>query len=427
MLLSARSRLRRWNPLPDGTTQVGAGFVVAGITSYGFLVISARALGPERYAPLSVLWAVVIVAGPGFFLPLEQEVSRAIASRRARGEGTSSVVRRAAMLGSGMAVVLLIATVATAGLSLDYLFERDVFLLLGLVLGLIGYWFSFLLRGVLSGSAQFRSYALLIGSEGLLRVAGCILLAAIGAETAGPYGLVIGLAPLLALPIVLGSDLGLDDPGPEAPWAEASHALGYLLAASVLTQLLINAAPIAVKLLSTEKTDAAAGRFLAGLVLTRVPVFLFQAVQAALLPKLSGFAGAQRVADFRSGFFRLMKLVLAVGISSTALAVLIGPNVLRIFFGEAFELGRRDLGYLAAGSALFMVALTLSQGLIALAAYRRVALGWLIGMAAFSAVTAMGSDLFLRVELGFATGCLAAAASMGNSFARELRGWEPPQ
>lgn len=46
----------RSNPLPEGTLAVGAGLIVSGVTSYGFLAISARALGPERYAPLGVLW-----------------------------------------------------------------------------------------------------------------------------------------------------------------------------------------------------------------------------------------------------------------------------------------------------------------------------------------------------------------------------------
>ena len=59
----------RSNPLPEGTLSVGAGLIVSGITSYGFLAISARALGPEKYAPLGVLWALTYVVCPGVFLP----------------------------------------------------------------------------------------------------------------------------------------------------------------------------------------------------------------------------------------------------------------------------------------------------------------------------------------------------------------------
>src|SRR5205807_10293590 len=69
--------------LPEGTPWVGAGLAVLGLTAYGFLILSARAVGPRRYASLSALWAAVYLAGPGFFLPLEQEVGRAVAARRA--------------------------------------------------------------------------------------------------------------------------------------------------------------------------------------------------------------------------------------------------------------------------------------------------------------------------------------------------------
>src|ERR1044072_1030141 len=67
----------RSNPLPEGTLAVGAGLIVSGITSYGFLAISARALGPERYAPLGVLWALTYVVCPRRFPPHKHEVGPA--------------------------------------------------------------------------------------------------------------------------------------------------------------------------------------------------------------------------------------------------------------------------------------------------------------------------------------------------------------
>lgn len=397
--------------------------MVAGVTAYGFLVLSARALGPERYSPLSVLWALVTVVGPGFFLPLEQEVGRAIASRRARGEGAGTAVRRAVLLGTLIAAVLIATSIAGADLLLSHLFEDDSLLLTGLLLALIGYSASYLVRGTLSGTAQFGTYGALIAIEGMLRLGGCVLLFMMGVHNAGPYGLVLGLAPLLALPVALRGDVSLAGPGTESSWRDVSHALGYLLIASVLAQLLVNSAPLAIKVLSTEQTDAAAGTFLAGLVMARIPLFLFQAIQAALLPKLSGLAGAQQTAEFRSGFSRLLKLVTAIGVVSTAVALAVGPELISFLFGEEFRLGNRDLGYLAGASALFMVALTFSQGLIALSAYRAVALGWLTGVGVFLIATAAGSDLFLRVELGFAGGCMASALTMGVAFTRRLRSW----
>src|ERR1044072_7103856 len=87
----------RSNPLPEGTLAVGAGLIVSGVTSYGFLAISARALGPERSAPRGLLEALPCVVSPGVSLPLEQEVGRPLSSRRAKGLGGGPLIRRAAL------------------------------------------------------------------------------------------------------------------------------------------------------------------------------------------------------------------------------------------------------------------------------------------------------------------------------------------
>jgi hypothetical protein len=82
---------------------------------------------------------------------------------------------------------------------------------------------------------------------------------------------------------------------------------------------------------------------------------------------------------------------------------------------------RRDLGLLAVGSAAFILALTLAQGLIALRGYRAAAMSWVVGIVVFVVATALGHDLLLRVELGFAFGSLAAAAAMGALLVARMR------
>jgi O-antigen/teichoic acid export membrane protein len=42
-------------------------------------------------------------------------------------------------------------------------------------------------------------------------------------------------------------------------------------------------------------------------LLARVPLFLFQAVQAALLPRLARLAAEGEIDEFRAGFRRLMR------------------------------------------------------------------------------------------------------------------------
>ena len=89
----------------------------------------------------------------------------------------------------------------------------------------------------------------------------------------------------------------------------------------------------------------------------------------------------------------------------------------RILFGQKFNLGHADVALLAAGSGLFILALTLSQALIALSGHRQAMVAWLIGLLAFLVATEfLSHDLFLRVELGSIAGAGVSAAAMGLFF-----------
>ena len=314
--------------------------------------------------------------------------------------------------------MLIAATAATGPLSLAHLFDDKVLLLVALMVALGGYYVEFLVRGVLSGNARFKPYGVILGAEAFLRMLACFGLAIVGVDTVGPYGVIIGLAPVAATLIGIRKERNLVTPGPDAPWSELSTALGYLLAGSVMAQLLVNAGVFAVQILADadqKGPGGVAGRFLNGLIIARVPLFMFQAVQAALLPKLAHLAGAGRHADFRTGLKRLLAVVVAIGSLATVTAFAIGPFVVTTMFGKGFELSHTDLGYLAAASAIYMLALALAQALIALANYSRVVLGWAAGLVAFVVVTALGHELLPRVEHGFLAGSIAAAVVMALS------------
>lgn len=399
--------------MPEGTIPVGAGLVIQGLTAYVFFVVAARALGPEKYSSLSVLWTLVFFAAPGFLFPLEQEVSRGVSARKALGSGGGPVMRRAAVLGAALVLGLMVLTLALSRAILDHLFDGQVLLLVGLIISLPAYAGVYLARGSLSGRGRFGSYGTLLWGEGVLRIVATIALAVVGVRSTGAFGLMIALPAIVALAVVLGRERGLVEPGAPAPWSELSGALGWLLVGAVLAQGFVNASVPLVKVLAAEGETAIAGQFQAGLIITRVPLFLFQAVQASLLPKLAGLAAAGHFADFRAGLRRLIVVVVAIGVLATAGAFAIGPIVLRLAFGSGFDkLGNADLGYLALASAAFMLAQALSQALIALSGHAKAALGWVVAIAVFAAGTALGGGLLPRVELGLVAGSIAGVAAM---------------
>ena len=201
----------------------------------------------------------------------------------------------------------------------------------------------------------------------------------------------------------LSKSLGLGSKGLDV-------ALGSLLVASLATQFMFNGGTVVVQLLASPAEQRAAGTFLNGRVLAFVPLFLFQAVTAALLPRLSALHSRGSRADFQRTVRRLLLFVGGLGAVAIAGAFVLGPAVLRLVFGPAFLLSSRDLALLAASCTALMAAQALGQGLIARTDYRGVVAGWLGGVAAFFVVVVLVRPLLLRVELGLVVGGLAAAA-----------------
>jgi O-antigen/teichoic acid export membrane protein len=411
---------RRRNPLPTGTAAVGVGLMVAGISAYGFLFVADKALSKAEYSPLGALWSLVFLAGPGLFLPLEQEISRALAERRARHQGGLPVVRRAATIGVGLGLGVLVLLIAGAGWITDHLFDHQFLLLVGLSLGLAGALAGHLTRGCMSGTGQFKGYGAYLGADGFIRVLGAVLCLVIGVKTAGPFGIALGVAGLLAVPVALLVQRPELEEGPEAAFAEVSSALGMLLLASLCAFAIMNIGPVLVKLMADDSQAEAAGRFVNGVVIARIPLFLFQAVQASLLPKLSTLAHSGHLGDFRSGLKRLLVAVAGLALLGTIVGAVIGPAVVEIMFPGA-DLGARTMGLLAAGAGIYMLAMACAQALIALGGHADQALGWFLGLATLlPTVWLVSDDLFLRVEVGLLVGSAVAFLAMAVMLARRL-------
>jgi len=400
--------------LPPGTLPVACGLMVYGVTAYGFLVIAGRALGPQRYAGVSVLWALTFLGAIGFFAPLEQEVARSMADRRARGTGQTLLVRRSAVMGGAVLVALLVGLAVSTPFVIGAIFDDQVSLALSLGLGLGAYYVMHLARGVLSGRKRLATYGVLLAAEGVIRLLACALLAVTGVRSAGAYGLVLAVSPLVAVVMVALSARGgvTVDAGGEAPWRDLWTSYGHLMVGAVASQLLVNGPAVAVKALATPGEQVLAGRLLAGLIVTRIPLFLFAAVQAALLPNLATLAAEGREKEFRAALLRLV--ILVAGLSSlTVLATfLVGPPALRLLFGADFSLGRGVLTGLAFGNALFLVALLCAQALIALRRHAVVGVGWLAGFAVFLMTSLLHQALAARVVLAFVAGSLVALLSL---------------
>jgi len=210
-------------------------------------------------------------------------------------------------------------------------------------------------------------------------------------------------------------------PSPAADVQELSTALGWLLVGSVLAQALVNAPPIAAKLVAHGSDSVAAGQVLTGTVLARLPLFAFAAVQAALLPGLAALVATGDRDGFIRGLTRLLGAAAVVTVAATLVAATVGQELLHLFFGDRYNLSNHVLMQLALASGIYMGAVIAGQSLLALRRYRAAAAGWAVGAVAFVVVAAVGGDLVTRVVDGFLLGTVAAAAALGLVLVQQVR------
>ncbi len=160
----------------------------------------------------------------------------------------------------------------------------------------------------------------------------------VGSTAPGPYGLALVLPPIAALLIAMRGQHGLLLPGPTAPYSELSSALGYLFVGSLLCQALSYAGYIAAIVLHNSHQQNLVGDLAVGIFIARIPILGFQAVQAALLPKLARLAGAGRDDEFRSSFRQLVLIVVGVGAIGVVGGFAAGHAVGQLLFGTKFTL-----------------------------------------------------------------------------------------
>jgi len=385
----------------------------------GFLAIASRRLAPADYSSLVVLTALLFGLGNGIMQPLEQELARAVSARRAHGLGPGPVIRRAVVLGGVFAAGVCVLVVVG-----QFFVQRDSingWLVVALVLGLLAFCAGHLARGVLSSHHRFGSYAGFFAADGIARVALAAVFGAVGVAAVGVYGLVFAITPFVGVAVALARQHGLLEDGPEAPWHELTKALGWLLLGTASLSMLLQSSTIAVDWLATPEQAGAAGVFNNGLQTARIPLFLFQAILAALLPKLSRLATTGDYDVFLVSLRRLMFAIFGLGALATLAAAVLGPLFMEIVFHSEYQLTSRDLALLSASFVVIMATICVDQALVALSAHPRMALGWLVALITFVVVTALGNDLFLRVELGLLSAAVVSLVWMSVNLLERLR------
>lgn len=413
--------------LLDGRTVLVLGLLVDGVGSYLYLSAGGRALGPDRFALVSVMWALLFLVGNGLFIPVEQELARSIASDAAGGRLRPAVggsVRQILAAAGGLALAACVVAVACSGVLRASLFRGEPGFVAAFVVGLLGVAATFVVRGVLAGTGHYVAYGAMFAADAVAKAVPALLLAARGVDSPVAYAWVMAGSAYAGIVVALltARPVGLPpDRGPTA-WSGVVSSLAFLLLTSVASLTLINLGTVTVELLSDPREGTAAGVFLSALVIARIPLFLFQALQAVILPRLSASAAIGDRRSFERDLRWLTTGLVVLTAAATLAAAAVGPAVVSILFGSEFDLiDGWDMALLALASMLLTATLTLNQAQIALHRQRESWWPWVAGLVVFTLVAANHrSELLTRVEWAMVWSAVAAVLVAAASLRRAV-------
>ena len=397
--------------VPPGVLRLGLGTAVLGLASYIHLALAGHVLSPNAKSAVSVLWTLAFSVGYSISMPIEQEMGRIIASEVERGRGTTAVLKRGAVLGAGLLGVVCLLLAVLSPLLAHKLFNGSYGMVAALAGAFAGLVVTAVWRGVLAGHGQFADYGRLMWMDGALRIVLAAVFAAAGVKSAIWFSLILTIAPLTALAAMTPRVRRALTPGGDLPWSAITRGMGLLIGSMLLSQVVLNIAVINVKLLAPAQVTLVSA-LLAALVLARVPLFVFGALQSALLPGLATAHAAGDTAGFRALVRRSTGIVVVLGLGSALGCVVIGPWSVRTLFGMANEIGVTDFAWLSVGSLFYMQAMVLGQALTAENRHREQLYAWIIGTAALAAVTFGPGGVTTRVELAYAVGSIVTAGAM---------------
>lgn len=396
------------------TAPVTLGLAMLGGSAYVYLAVAARLLGPEQFAPLAVLWTLVFTAVSGLLGPIEQEVGRLVATRRAREEGTGTVIRQ----GVGFTALIILLAAGTAVLARDplaqLLFRGRTTLVYVAAAAVACFAVVYLTRGVLAGHAQFTRYGTQLGIEGLIRGGGAVIALVAGLAWLDGLAWLLVLAPVVALLFTL-PPRRLMSSGPPEQWLQLGSHLATLTAIALLQASMINSPPVLAEILGGDGAEA--GIVLAALVVARIPLFVFGAVQAVVTPRLSAAAvhgGGAFATELRS----LTRLVLALAAAGVAVFGLLGPEIVTLAFGSPYPAARWLTVMLALSGGGFMIALLLSQAVVVQGRHATALACWVPAAVAMAGTTAAVAELGVRVAVGSLAGSVVATACLAVALRR---------
>ncbi|WP_403023525.1 hypothetical protein [Salinibacterium sp. GXW1014] len=375
-----------------GATQIVAATVVAGVAGYLVTWLVYRVVGPAPYALFAIFWATIYLV-VGALSGIQQEVTRAT---HAIAPGSRHRASRSRDFGVLAASLVVILTVATAPLWVDAVFPAQGWALVWpLAVGTGAYVLVATLSGTLYGVSQWRSLALMISIDGVLRLllVGVMLTVADDiVALAWAVALPFPLAIMLLWPVIRRGVVGRTDI--DVGFGRLSWNVARTMLAAVSTAVLVSAFPLLLGVTSRGADAALIGELVFTMTLTRAPLVV--SVMA-----LQGYF----IVQFRErleGWVRFLLIILGVLLLGGLLLALagwwLGPAVFQFVSGAPVTLDGGVIAIMVASSVLVGALSVSGSAVLGRGGHLAYSTGWLLAALATVVIMALPiDDIILRV------------------------------
>jgi O-antigen/teichoic acid export membrane protein len=403
-----------------GAAILSVGIGITGVVTFGYFALASHSLPEAQYGRITLLWSAVFITVSVLYRPVEQLLSRTIADRDARGVTGNEHLRVAATIQLALGALFVVVVLALRGPIEDELLGGSSALYTILIVAVLAYAASYFARGFLAGHHRFGLYGGLVFMEATSRFMFALAVAVGIAEGQTAVALGIAAAPIVSLSVVpwalrrrLRAQPVVEADEEDATEFTLAHGSGFAVAVLLIMlseQTFLNAGPLLVKATEGSHGAALAGFTFNVLLIARAPLQLFQAVQTSILPHLTRLRASGETDPFRRSV-NLTLMAIAAFAGAVALVMLaIGPWLMDVVFGSAFDYERGGLVLVSIGMGLYLSAATFNQALLAHGRAPHACVAW-VGCAVTFSLFLLIADFdnrVLQVEIAF----VGAAATL---------------
>ena len=396
-------------PVARGSVaRVGIATAITAVCGYAVLYLAARTLDPAGFSLFGVFWgAFGLVTGAAN--GLLQEATREVRHSRYRPSAADGPRTRPMWVAAAVGLGAATAIAVTAPWWSPHIFTASTGLSVTLLAaGLAGFCLHATLLGMLAGVGGWTAYGSLMVTDAVIRV-----LVALGSFLLG-WGLVgflwatvagaVAWVLLLTVSTTARSAARLSTDGSARTFLRGS---AHSIAAAGASAILVMGFPVLLKATSGE-LGASGGVVILAVTLTRAPLLVpLTAMQGNLI---AHFVDAGRRGARLRPLLVPAAVIVALGVVGVGAAAALGPWLLRLAFGPAYQTSGVLLSWLTAGAVSVALLTLTGAATVAAALHRAYSLGWVGATVAAAALLTLPFDLESRTVAALLCGPLVGIA-----------------